>query len=341
MSTDRDDLVAQILAGLPALERPTVAARFVDWSEFWERDRTEADWLFEDVLARGRGHAFYAKHKTGKSLFLLWLAAKLATGPEPVVSIYCDFEMTEDDLYERLGDMGYGPDTDLSRLRYWLLPELAALDTPQGGAELESVVAEVQEQYPDHHVFLVIDTTGRAVEGPEDKADTFQAFYSFSGIRLKRMGVTYARADHAGKDVAKGQRGSSAKADDVDLVWRVVATDEGIELSHGGVSRIRWAPDRVAFRLGLDPLEYRKVPQGYPPGTKETVALLDELGVPVDASGDAATKALRSAGKGRTKGLVLAAQRARRNGDTTPTKAREPEVLAALETFPGAEEVDR
>lgn len=310
--TERDDLVAQILAGLPELPPITVAPRFIDWEDFWLRDRTEADWLFEDVLARGRGHAFYAGHKIGKSLFLLWLAARLATGPEPVVVVYCDYEMTEDDVYERLGDMGYGPESDLSRLRYWLLPQLAPLDTARGGAELETIVREVQAEHPDHHVFVVLDTTGRAVAGPEDKADTYQDFYTHTGIRLKREGHTYARLDHAGKKPEQGQRGSSAKGDDVDLVWKLSTTDDGIQLTHGGISRIRWAPERVSFKIEIDPLNYRQVPQGYPTGTKEAAADLDELGIAPDASGDAAIKALRAVNKGRTKAVVLAAQRYRR-----------------------------
>jgi hypothetical protein len=117
------------LAAAEALQRivgdrspATVEDAFVDWPAFWGRDRSQAEWVFPDVLARGRGHAIYAAHKEGKSLFLLYIAAKLATGKEPIVVIYLDYEMGEDDLSERLEDMGYGPGTDLSCLRYALFP---------------------------------------------------------------------------------------------------------------------------------------------------------------------------------------------------------------------------
>ena len=59
--------------GVPAgwVDAETPAYGFVDWGDFWGKDRTAPEWLYEDVLARGRGHAIYAKHGTGKSLFAL------------------------------------------------------------------------------------------------------------------------------------------------------------------------------------------------------------------------------------------------------------------------------
>src|SRR5204862_406235 len=140
---------------------------FVNWAKFWADDRPENDWILDQLLARGRGHAFWAAQKTGKSLVTLWMAASLATREDPIRVVYLDYEMTEDDLYERLSDMGYGPETDLSRLRYAVLPALAPLDHPEGGAALLEVVDTEQAAYPDHHVVLIIDTTSRAVAGDE------------------------------------------------------------------------------------------------------------------------------------------------------------------------------
>ena len=94
--------VAEVWAGAPLAQpgsRLSVEgseATFLDWSTFWKHDpREAADWLLNDVLARGRGHVIYASHKDGKSLFMLWIAGQLATGPEPVVVIYLDYEMTQ------------------------------------------------------------------------------------------------------------------------------------------------------------------------------------------------------------------------------------------------------
>lgn len=205
-------------------EDPVITERFfIDWPSFWAKDRRDADWLYEDVLARGRGHSIFAGHKVGKSLLTLAIVVQLVV--RGIVVIYLDYEMGEDDLYDRLGDMGYGPDTDLSRLHYALLPSLPPLDEPEGAKALFARVDAVAAAYAGVDVAVIIDTTGRAVAGEENSADTFRNFYRWTGLGLKQRGVTWARLDHAGKDAAKGQRGSSGKGDDVDVVWRLNRTD--------------------------------------------------------------------------------------------------------------------
>ena len=57
----------------------------------------------------------------------------------------------------------------------------------------------------------MIDTTSRVIAGEEDRADTFLALYRHTMRPLKAAGVAVIRFDHAGKDLAKGERGSSAK----------------------------------------------------------------------------------------------------------------------------------
>lgn len=180
------------------------ASPFVDWGTFWTRDHSDPEWTFEDVLARGRGHALYALHKDGKSLFALYMTLRCASSKERLVVVYLDYEMGEDDLYERLGDMGAGPGTDLSRLKYVLLPTLPPLDTEAGAAALMELLDAVQGEWPEYHLVVIIDTISRAVVGEENSSDTFRAFYSHTGIQLKRRGCTWARLDHAGKDASRG-----------------------------------------------------------------------------------------------------------------------------------------
>jgi hypothetical protein len=292
----------------PAERNDATDTFFVDWAEFWAQDRRDADWIFEDVLARGRAHAFYAVRKTGKSLLLLFVGASLATGAQPIVVIYLDFEMTEADIYERLGDMGFGPDSDLSRLRYALLPSLPPLDEPEGAKALLEQLDAVQAEFPDHHVVVIIDTTGRAVAGDENSADTIRNFYRWTGLALKRRGVTWARADHAGKDPTKGQRGSSAKGDDVDVIWKVTRSDDGFVLQREA-ARMSWVPEKVAFRQHDGPLRFEPVGSAWPAGTKEVAELLDWLDVAATAGYRKAAEALRNAGQGRSTDLVRAAQR--------------------------------
>lgn len=282
---------------------------FVDWATFFDRDRNAADWLFDDVLARGRAHAVYASNKTGKSLLMLWLAVKMAR--RGVAVVYLDFEMTDDDLYERLVDMGYGAETDLSHLHYAVLPSLPPLDTDLGALTLLSKVDAVRAAHPDVEVAVVIDTTARAVAGEENSADTFRDFYRFTGTGLKRRGITWARLDHAGKDSARGQRGSSAKGDDVDVVWRLARTDNGLELRRE-VSRMGWVPAKVVFRQTAEPLRFVRVAEDWPAGTAEVAAILDGLGVAPGAGERPAGQAMREAGHQRTQSVVRAAQKYRR-----------------------------
>jgi KaiC/GvpD/RAD55 family RecA-like ATPase len=281
---------------------------FLDWSTFWDHECNEAEWLYPDVLARGRGHSIYAVHKAGKSLLMLHIAAKLATGSEPVAVVYLDYEMTEADVRDRLEDMGYGPDSDFSRLRYALLPSLPPLDAAAGAEALMEVIDTVKSEWPDHHVAVVIDTISRAVHGKENDADTFRDFYNHTGIQLKRRGVTWARLDHGGKDAERGQRGSSGKGDDVDVVWKLSRTQNGVHL-HREVARMPWVPSNVTFGAFDEPLRHVRLTDDWPEGTDDVARVLDGLGVPLHTSTRAASRALKDAKAGRRRQLVVAAVR--------------------------------
>lgn len=283
---------------------------FINWGEFWSRDKSTTDWVLENVIAMGRGHSIYARHGKGKSLFVLWCATMVTAAG--IVVIYLDYEMTEDDLRERLTDMGHGADSDLSLLRYLLLPTLPPLDTRDGGDALLCVVEGVQDEHPDHHIMVVIDTIGRAVSGDENSSDTIRDFYRHTGLRLKQMGCTWVRLDHAGWDDSKGARGASGKGDDVDVVWRLEEKDGGLDLVRVK-SRMGWVPERVSLGKIDEPvLTYRPASGSWPSGTNEAAGDLDRLGFPLDGSGVAAVAALKAAGTPRRKVVVLAALRHRR-----------------------------
>lgn len=230
---------------------PSLTSWYIEWSDFWNTDSTDTEWLVEPVLAKTRGHALYAGAKSGKSLMLLEIAAALATG-QPTLSqqaqppmhvLYVDYEMSAQDIRDRLESFGYGAHHDLSHLHYALLPSIGGLDTAEGAQVIIDAVTHHDIQ------LVIIDTTARAVEGAENDADTLRAFYRWTGLALKSKGCTYVRADHAGKDTSKGQRGTSAKNDDVDLVWRFTKrTDNNImlEATH---RRMSWVPEKVEIEL--------------------------------------------------------------------------------------------
>lgn len=290
---------------------------FIDWPTFWATDHLSEDWLLEPIIPRGRSISLYAGAKTGKSLLTLDLIARLATGsvvlrrtdPTPVRIVYLDLEMTESDLRERLEEMGYGPDVDLSNLYYAMLPSLPPLDTVQGGEALKRIVTRVAAQ------LVVIDTTSRVISGEENSADTMRAFYAQSVLPLKALGITVMRLDHAGKDPTKGQRGTSAKADDVDLVWELSIRDGGLRL-HATHRRQSWVPEFVNLKRLEDPLRHEVVEDSWPSGTAELAEQLDALGVSLNATNRQVRDILKSNGI-KVRGAVLsAAIRYRRNRET-------------------------
>ena len=184
-------------------------------------------WLIEPIVPAHRSVALYAAGKTGKSLLVLDFVAAAASGrpilgraplETPIHILYVDQEMTQPDLQERLHDLGYAqPDSTLTtlaqHLHYYQLSPWPPLDTPAGGQRLLKEALKVKAQ------LVVIDTLIRTIAGEENSADTIKNFSRYTAMRLKEHGIALLRIDHAGKDLTRGQRGTSAKRDDVDVVW--------------------------------------------------------------------------------------------------------------------------
>jgi hypothetical protein len=205
--------------------------------------------------------------------------------------------------------LGYGAHTDLSRLHYALLPSLPPLDTPEGGQHLLTLAQQLNVDA------VVVDTIGRAVEGEENSADTIRAFYRNTAQQLKAAGIAVLRTDHSGKDAEKGQRGSSAKNDDVDIVYRLTRTSTGVNLTRTH-SRITWAPDTLNIDYtetddGTVTVQLATTPT-FPDGTAPIAHQLDELEVPIDATQRAAGDTLRAAGHKCSSKLLRAALQMRR-----------------------------
>ena len=204
----------------------------INWTDFWNQTFPEQDWLIEPVIPRNQLVVIFAPGGTGKSLLALYIAAGLATGRnifghdnKPVSILYMDYEMQQAQLHERLTAMGYNKATDLSLLNYASLPPIASLDKPEGAKQICDLARQCQAE------LVIIDTFSRAVEGAENDADTVRNFYRWTALNLKQEGRSLLRIDHAGKDIKKGARGTSAKNDDVDLVWQMTRTGENVRLN--------------------------------------------------------------------------------------------------------------
>lgn len=275
------------------LSRIALARMPVESPDFWNGEQGEKQFLIEPFLAAGRAHALYADAKAGKSYVVLQaIAAAAIPGHRswadipvpPITVVYLDYEMTEVDLCERLSDFGYSIDDDYSRFHYIKASLLGAdLDTHEGGNEL---LTQAQAWNAD---LVVIDTMSRAVSGEENDADTVRKFYLHTGRLLKANNITWLRIDHAGKQKDRGQRGSSGKNDDVDIVWRLERTDDGVrlDLTH---SRVFWIDNEITLRAipaesdGLGLRHERTLAKSYPPGTSGKVDQWFDLGIPLDAS---------------------------------------------------------
>jgi hypothetical protein len=306
--------------------QPDATSVFIDWQVFAKRDTDAHDWLVENFWPLGRAMALWAGAKEGKSELVLWCAAKLAMGEHPwtgtamtpIDVAYFDFEMTEDDLDERLSDFGFDLDR-LDRLHYALLPPIHALDTETGGAELLGLVESVNAQA------VIIDTFARVVNGEENSADTVKEFYRHTGIRLKQAGIGYLRLDHAGKDRTRQMRGTSAKRDDIDIIWAQRRTTTGVLLDCTGSSRLNWVGPQLAVDRDVDAktgiVSYSSsVRIGWPSGTAEKAAELDQVNLPLDAGRPAAVAALKAAGlkPGRLQVLGSALKYRREAAPTVP-----------------------
>lgn len=293
-TVDLDELLAQHAEEVEAGAEPTnpLAKYIIDWPEFWAVDHNATEWVCEPLFAAGRAHALYAGAKTGKSFLVLAATAAMATGrpfldkvsSEPLDTLYVDYEMTPDDLHDRLLEFGYGPEDDLSHLHYAMLPSLPPLDTEPGGLALTMAAMACGAR------FVVIDTTGRSTQGDENEASTFQDFYRHTGMRLKQAGIGWVRLDHAGKDAEKGQRGSSAKNDDVDIVVKLTRTDSGVNVK-ATHRRVGWYPESTTIDIGEDGhgvVTFSSVrgddSRPYAHGTIDLVKHLDRLDVPIEMS---------------------------------------------------------
>jgi KaiC/GvpD/RAD55 family RecA-like ATPase len=280
-------------------------AMLIDWPAFWATDHKAEEWAWEPVIAAKRATAIFAAGGVGKSLIVLRMVLDMVNNGIRI--LYLDYEMTPDDLADRLADMGIDDRHELDGLHYAQLPSIPAFDTAEGGKAVRRLAQLVDAQ------IVIIDTFARAVEGDENDADTVRQFYRMTGLHLKADGRGFIRIDHAGKDATKGQRGSSAKNDDVDVVWHLKRTDTGYQLD-AKKRRMGWVPETVHLDRTDDPFTLTvKGGASYPHGTADMARLLDEVGVGPGDSARAAATALRLAGHAARNEVVRAAQRYRRS----------------------------
>jgi RecA-family ATPase len=230
----------------------------IDWDALWA-DETEERWFVKDLLCEGRAHACPAESGIGKSLLWAEVGAGLSCGrsvlgypaQEPIRVLYLDHENTpKGDIKPRLQAMGYKPE-DLGNFIYLSFPSIEALNTKLGGKSLTELV----DYFEPNLVF--IDTFSRFVEGDENSSKVAQDFYEHAGRELKRRGIAYLRIDHIGKDASRGARGSSAKIDDLDLIWTMAKTKEAnVFILKNQKARVPISQQEILIERTLSPLKH-------------------------------------------------------------------------------------
>jgi hypothetical protein len=194
----------------------------LNWRAIWDLPR-EVNWCVPGLISFGRGHLWYGTSGMGKSLVIQEIAACAAAGKsilgfppiEPLKVLYLDNENSiEGDVLPRFEDMGFQKD-ELDNLAYLSFPQIPSLNLKEGGEIFTQLLEKFQPK------LVILDTFSRFVDGDENQAITVQEFYRQCGIVMKREKIAYIRIDHMGKDEEKKVRGSIAKRDDVDLIWKM------------------------------------------------------------------------------------------------------------------------
>jgi 5S rRNA maturation endonuclease (ribonuclease M5) len=274
----------------------------VDLSALGERVQDRDQWFIEPVLPRGRRVSIFSAAGVGKSLLNLFMAASVATGravlhrpvSDPVHVVYVDSEMTEDDLFERLEDMGFDPTNDpalQTHLHYYLHPHLPPLDTQEGGRMLLQIAQR------DHAEYVFIDTVTSQTGGGENDADTYRNMGRYTSAPLVAAGIGSNILDHEGKDPSRGPRGSSGKGDPADVIWQLTrGTGNNYRLQQKK-RRMAWVPESLHLELEIDPLRFTLPAAQIGANAVAVVRLLDELGISVEWGRGKVREALKEAGE--------------------------------------------
>lgn len=233
--TAEDDAAVERMIAAQASN--SVRRRFplTDLAALVDPDRPPRTWLLEDLIPDGDHVSLVAPAGVGKSLLVLSLSVDLARGADEFIGRRVDFdgrvmvvdmENSDDDLSERLTDLGVTPDNapDIAdRLLLMHLPPLAGLDTEQGAKDLLTVLDAYGLGKGD---LLILDSTQRLTEGEENSNDTMRALYRRIVTPLKRLGITVIRTDNTGHSAGDRARGASAKKDDVGVSLLLKPADD-------------------------------------------------------------------------------------------------------------------
>ncbi len=304
-------------------------AQPVDFHELLAQPPKPVTFILPPLVPEQRIVQLAGPGKAGKSLLLLWMV--LQALQDDLRVLYLDYEMTDLDLHERLHSMGATPE-DLANLIYLQrsLDGTPSLDTPQGEAWLEVNIGHYR---PD---LVIVDTWSKAVAGPEDESNTSRAFYRHGLSVLRRRHTAGLIIDHSGHDPqAKRARGSSAKAQNVDVAWFLDEPKNGlftVELERGRLTGLqpKWQTRLRTNPTRFDPVDPNdKLAAMNPERVTDITNMIRDVGLLDDQDRPTATQtdtlaALRDAGhKARTNDVRTVMTGLHHNTEPPPDKPRD------------------
>jgi hypothetical protein len=225
--------------------------KLLDLAKEWDATPEDEDWILPGFLVRAGQNLIYSAPKVGKSLLLLDIAAQLHIRGRSVLTdetvpqvrvLYCDYENRKADIINRLKDLGFTKE-EAAQLNYYWLPKDSKLDTPTGGRQLLAMMEATNSE------LAIIDTASRTITGDENSNDTWIGWYDNTGALLKQYGKSFIRLDHSGKAKGNGPRGGSAKSGDVDSIWQLTRTTDGLKL-HKDDARQAGYDDNIVLLRG-------------------------------------------------------------------------------------------
>ena len=175
---------------------------------------TQIEWLIEPIVPAGKFTMLYADASQGKSWLALWWAYEQAI--KGLSICYIDNEMDEQDLIQRMTEFGGKQHLpELHQNLHYSFHTFNDLLEPQNR---EHLMEWVTDHSPD---LVVFDTFMASIIGDENTVETIQAFRRDIAQPLKDTGAAVLIIDHAGKNPENQVRGSSAKKQAVDVMWKV------------------------------------------------------------------------------------------------------------------------
>ncbi|WP_190862785.1 AAA family ATPase [Actinomadura sp. RB99] len=279
----------------------------------WDADENPSEWLIEPLIERGQFASIYGPAGVGKSLLAQDHAFRLAAAGARV--LYLDHENPVSEVKKRRRDMGHhGPNPP--GLTYLSFPPVAALDTPDGAAQLHQLADNLN---PD---VIILDTWSKFLAGDEAAPTTHTEAYNLAIVPLRRKNVTVIALDHSGKELGRGPRGGSSKVDNVDVLWLLTVKSNGRLRLERRKTRTGRGPDLVELERRTGPVRHDHVDQPgadvMTPDVRACIAKLDDLDVPPGWGRDRAAEVLRAnAYKIRNEVLAAALKVRRERGDAT------------------------